>query len=309
MMVFAPLSTGTPNIILPTPNDMKSLRLCFPLLLLLSMLALTGKAQPAFRKPLKDSPVYGNHYSDYHVGLKIGCPWNILTKSDIDPIYLGHFGGELGITAERSFQSFAVGLEFLWAQRGTKMLGQGTYQSSLHDFDTMRFETAIAYDVITLRVPLTWYMTPPASKTVTPYLFVAPGVEHSLKKRLNFPAESFKAFLKEPFTDPSITYTESIGDQTQTSPDEPWTPPFLNAYLLAGTGVMITIPSKVVSFHLKCDVGVNLGLLNLASNALKEQGVSIRSHGLEAGLTLMFDIHPPLRDACYYFGKKPLFSK
>ena len=281
---------------------MRSLRLILPLLLFLTMIASTGKAQPAFRKPLKESSVYGNRYSDYHIGLKIGCPWSVLTRSDIDPIYLGHFGGELGITAERSFKSLAVGLEFLWAQRGTRMFGKSTYQSSLHDLNTLRFETAIAYDVITLRSPITWYLMPPAYNMVTPYLFVAPGVEHSLMKRLNFPADSFKAFLESPLTDPSITYTEYVGDQTHPSSPEPWTPPFLNAYLLAGTGVMISIPSKTIPLRIKCDVGVNIGMMNLASKALKKQNVSIRSHGLEAGLTLMFDIHPPLRDACYYFG-------
>ena len=51
------------------------------------------------------------------------------------------------------------------------------------------------------------------------------------------------------------------------------------------------------------DVGINLGVLNLANKELKEQGVSIHSGGLEAGLTLLFDINPPLRDACYYFNK------
>lgn len=288
---------------------MRSLRLIVSLLWFLSMLASTAEAQSTFRKPLKETDTYARRYSDYHVGLKIGCPWSLLTKSDIAPRYAGRFGGELGITAERSFQSLAVGLEFLWAQRGSRMIGQSTYQLSLYDTDTMRFETAIAYDVISIRIPITWYMTPPASNIVTPYLFVAPGIEHALTYRLNLPADSLKAFLNEPLTTPSITYTESVGDQAPVSQDEPWTPPYLNVNLVAGTGVMVTIPSKTISLHLKCDLGVNVGLLNLATKALKEQGVSIRSYGVEAGLTLVFDIHPPLRDACYNFQRKPLFSK
>lgn len=289
---------------------MKSLRLFFPLLLLLSMLSPTALAQRTFRKPLKELNTYENRYSNYHVGLKIGCPWSLLTKSDITPQYLGRFGGELGITAERSFQSLAVGVEVLWAQRGTRMFGQSTYQSSLHELDTMRFETAIAYDVLTARVPITWYLLPPAKNKVVPFLFVAPGIEHAPKDyRLNLPVDSLAAFLDKPITTPTITYTEIIGDEPPSSIEKSWTPPFLNVYVVAGTGVMVSIPSKTVSLHLKFDLGVNVGLLNLATKALQEQNVSIRSHGAETSLTLLFDINPPLRDACYYFQRKPLFSK
>lgn len=280
---------------------MRRTRQLLPLLLCLSMLASTGMAQRSFRKPLKETD-YRSKFSNYHVELRLGCPWSLLTKSDIDPNYLGHFGGQLGITAERSFQSFSVGLEFLWAQRGTRMYGETTFQSSLHETEMMRYETAIAYDVIALRAPLTWYLLPPASTKVTPYVFVAPAIEHALNKRLNLPANSLQAFLQEPLTVPTITRIENIGGQ-ESSETNAWNPPFLNAIVLAGTGAMVNFPAKTVSFHLKFDVGVNVGVLNLASKALKEQGVSIRSYGLEAGLTLLFDINPPLRDACYYFQK------
>lgn len=288
---------------------MRSLRPILPLLLFLTMLASTAKAQSRFRKPLKEPGIHATRYRDYHVGLKIGCPWSLLTKSDIEPRYLGRFGGELGVTAERSFQSLAVGLELLWAQRGTRMQGQSTYQQNLHDLDTLVFETAIAYDVVSLRTPITWYLMPPASNVVTPYLFVAPGIEHGLNKRLNLPADSLMAFIQKPFTTPTATYIDRVGEETHISQDTTWIPPYLNANIVAGMGVMVTIPSKTVSLHLKCDLGVNVGLLNLATKALQQQGVAIRSYGVEAGLTLVFDIQPPLRDACYTFQRKSLFSK
>ncbi len=278
---------------------MRHLLKILSLLLFVTMLATSAKAQPAFRKPVKEAE-YRSSYSNYHLGLKLGCPWSHLMKSDITPHYLGHFGGQLGITAERNFRSLSVGVEVLWAQRGTKMYGQSTFQSSLHDIDTMRYELAIAYDVVTLRVPLTWYLLPPASTKVTPYLFVAPAFEHGLKKTLNRQLDSL---FTQPFTDPSITHTEIVSGRDPVETTNSWEPPLYDVTVVAGTGVMVNLPVKSVALHLKMDVGINLGVLNLANKELKEQGVSIHSGGLEAGLTLLFDINPPLRDACYYFNK------
>ena len=283
---------------------MKSQRPFLLLLLLLSMLVSTGIAQPRFRKPLKEPKAPSTKFGKYHLGVKLGCPWNVLTKSDITPVYLGHFGYAFGLSAERHFNSLSVGLEVQWARRGTRLMGQTLFQTSLDSLDTFRFETRIKYDVITLRIPLTWYIMPPASHIATPYVFMAPGIERSLPIRLNLPADSLKAFLEMPFTSPSVQYTTSMETEAN---ETPWNPPFLDLTLTAGTGVLIALPSKPLPLAIKFDVGVRFGLLNLASDALKKDGVAIRNCGIEAGLTLFFGIDPPLRDACYYFQKKTVF--
>lgn len=291
---------------------MKNLRKPLLLLLLLSTLVSTGMAQPRFRKPLKDYQTKNTRFGDWHVGMKIGCPWNLLTKSDINPVYLGHFGYEFGLSAERNFKSLSVGAEVLWARRGTRMMGQSTYQSSMHTFETMRYETAIAYDVLTARTPLTWYLMPPNRRKVTPYLFVAPGIEWSIdfggNNRLNLEADSLAAFLEAPLVPASVTYTEIVGTDTLASPT-PWTPPFLDLTVTAGTGVLVTLPTSPLPMALKFDVGARVGLLNLASEALKKQGVRIHNVGLEAGLTLFIGIDPPPQDASRSFQKRTLSIK
>lgn len=287
---------------------MKNLRKPLLLLLLLSAFVSTGMAQPRFRKPLKDYQAKNTRFGDWHVGLKVGCPWNLLTKSDIDPTYLGHFGYGFGLSAERNFKSLSVGAEVLWERRGTRMMGQSTYQSSLHDHDTMRFETAIKYDVLTARIPITWYPLPPNKRKVSPYLFVAPGIESSPfanPKRLNLEAASLKAFFEQPFTPASVTYTETVGSQT-TDTTMAWNPPFLDVTLSAGAGVLFTIPAQLLPMAVKFDIGARMGLLNLASQKLKEQGVVIRNWGIEAGLTFYLGIDPPPQDASRSFLKRTL---
>ena len=200
------------------------------ILLLLFFLAAvsSGMAQPRFRKPLKEQTPATFRFGNYHLGLKAGCPWNLLTKSDLAPIYLGHFGYEFGLSAERNFKRLSVGMEVLWASRGTRMMGQSTYQPSLHTIDVMRYETAIAYEVLTARTPITWYLMSPTAQRATPYLFVAPGVEYALNiegnNRLNFKADSLMAFLESPLIPASATYTQYIGPDT-TIRTEPWSPP------------------------------------------------------------------------------------
>ncbi|MBO4327850.1 MAG: hypothetical protein J5831_00395 [Bacteroidales bacterium] len=281
---------------------MKNLRKPFLLLLFLSTLVSMGMAQSRFKKPLRDQTNVPTRFGDYHLGLKVGCPWNHLVKSDIRPIYLGRFGYEFGLSAERHFKSLSVGLDLLWASRGTWIMGQTTYQSSLHTFETIRYETAIAYDVFTLRAPLTWYLMPPNTQKVTPYVFVAPGLETS-PGLLNLKAESLEAFFDTLIIPASVTYTEIHGADTNARSDN-WAPPFLDLTVTAGTGVLVTLPTKAVPLSIKFDVGARVGLLNLASEALKKQGVRIHNVGLEAGLTLFIGIDPPLHDACYTFQRK-----
>ena len=281
-----------------------------PLLLLLAVVS-TGTAQSRFRKPLKEASHIPIRFADYHLGLKVGCPWNLLTKSDLAPVYLGHFGYEFGLSAERHFKQLSVGMEVLWASRGTRMMGQSTYQPSLHTIDVMRYETDIAYEVLTARTPLTWYVMSPFTQRITPYLFVAPGIEYAFdldgNNRLNFQADSLQEFLENPLVPATATYTQYIGPDT-TIRTEPWAPPGLDLTVTAGTGVMATLPTRL-QMAVKFDVGVRLGLRNLASEALKNQSVRIRNCGVEASLTFFFGIQPPLHDACHYFQKRSRSNK
>ena len=60
-------------------------------------------AQRQFRKPLKSTNQSMLGFSNYNVGLKVGCPWSYMTKTDLkETAYDGHFGYLIGIVGERN---------------------------------------------------------------------------------------------------------------------------------------------------------------------------------------------------------------
>ena len=73
---------------------------------------LEAQAQGQYRKPLKSSNQSILGFSNYNIGLKIGCPWSVMLKSDLNnTAYDGHVGYLIGILGERNFGRWSVGLE------------------------------------------------------------------------------------------------------------------------------------------------------------------------------------------------------
>lgn len=242
----------------------------------------TGYAQQQFRKPLR-SPSETNSMGKYYLGVKMGCPWSVLTKSDLDnTTYSGHWGYLAGVSGECFFNRFSLGLETCWAQKGTRMHRESIYQVSLNQNGTIIKEISVSYNVINIRVPATYYLTSiMGRKKPIPYLFVAPTVD-----------------IPVPFTRATL---ENTVTGTQSTSTIQTIYPGLNAGVAAGLGMMTALPMGGSTMLMKLDLGMNQGLINMATKTIKEEGVVILSQSLEASITLLFQLKKRLHDACHSF--------
>lgn len=274
-------------------------------------LSVTMSAQRQFRKPLKSQKQGTNlAFSDYTIGVKLGCPWSLMMDSDLKKVtYSGNFGYSLGLVAERYFQRLSVGVEGLFSQKGTKMYYDMPYQVSLTEEGKFHREYFMGYNVVSVRVPITYYFKGAVKDDkVVPYLFVAPQVDIPLK--FNATLRDSKFLYENP---PSQTTITTYGDYGDTIRRAVNVKSLLNVSALAGVGLMARIPTESSAIIIKFDLAANFGLRNLAEEGFiwkkdssgklvrKENSRIIRSHDAEANLTIIFPIKRRLRDACYYF--------
>jgi hypothetical protein len=281
----------------------------------LLLLSVSLSAQRLFQKPLKSQKQGTNlAFSDYTIGVKLGCPWSLLLDSEISNVtYSGNIGYSLGLVVEHYYSRFSIGLEGLFSQKGTRMFYEMPYQLSLdpNDIKIFRRDFFFGYNLISVRIPLTYYFKGVIKDDkVVPYLFVAPQIDIPL----NFNATIRKGeFLFEPSLSQTTTTTyESFIDERQLPVDKN---ALLNISALGGVGFMARIPTESSAIIIKFDLAANFGLRNLAEEGFiwkkdkdklvrKENNHIIRSHDIEANLTILFPIKRRLRDACYSFDKK-----
>lgn len=274
-------------------------------------LSVTMSAQRQFRKPLKSQKQGTNlAFSDYTIGVKLGCPWSLMMDSELQKVnYSGNFGYSLGLVAERYFQRLSVGVEGLFSQKGTKMYYDMPYQVSLTEEGNFHREYFMGYNVVSVRVPITYYFKGAVKDDkVVPYLFIAPQVDIPLK--FNATLRDIKFLYENP---PSQTTITTYGDYGDTIRRAVNVKSLLNVSALAGVGLMARIPTESSAIIIKFDLAANFGLRNLAEEGFiwkkdssgklvrKENSRIIRSHDAEANLTIIFPIKRRLRDACYYF--------
>jgi len=282
----------------------------------LLFLSVTLSAQGQFRKPLKSQKQGTNlAFSNYTVGVKLGCPWSLLTDSKLSKVnYSGNFGYTFGLIAERYFSMFSIGIEGLFSQKGTKMYYDMPYQLSL-DPNSPNYsgiyhrEYFMGYNVASVRVPLTYYFKGVIKDDkVVPYLWIAPQVDIPLG--FNATLRDGKFLYENPPTHTTITTYDSYRDEIQNNVDAS---ALLNISALAGVGLMARVPTESSAIIIKFDLAANFGLRNLAEEGFiwkkdssgnlvpKENTRIIRSHDAEANITIIFPIKRRLRDACYYF--------
>lgn len=278
---------------------------------ILLFLSVSLNAQRQFRKPLKTQNQGTNlAFSNYTVGVKLGCPWSYMPDSELSKvIYSGNFGYNLGIVAERYFSKLSIGLEGLFSQKGTKMYYDRPYQQSLTANGTFHREFYMGYNVATVRIPLTYYFKGAVKDDkVIPYLFVAPQVDIPLGFNATIKEKQF--LFENPPTQTTIT---TFGGYEEKRIEKIDAKSLYNASALGGLGLMGRIPTNGYAIIVKFDVGFNFGLRNLAEEGFiwkwdeqekklvkKDNDRIIRSHDLEANLTILFPIKKRLRDACYY---------
>ena len=119
-------------------------------------LSVTLSAQGHFRKPLRSQKQGTNlAFSNYTVGVKLGCPWSLLKDSELSKVtYSGNFGYTLGFVVERYYSRISIGLEGLFSQKGTRMYYDMPYQESLTTDGIFHREYYMGYNVASVRIPL-----------------------------------------------------------------------------------------------------------------------------------------------------------
>ena len=253
-------------------------------------------AQRQFRKPLKSTSQSMLGFSNYNIGLKIGCPWSYMTKSDLsETTHDGHFGYLGGITAERNLGKWSIGLESTYAQKGTKMHNEKPYQISLTQEGILRTQYEVAYNVVTVRVPFTFYFKGMiGDDKIIPYLFAGPEID--------IPVSTSEAILTR-FDGPN-------GDHPLPGRKESFVP-CLNVSMAAGLGLMTRVRFENSAVILKFDAAYNRGLMNLAVPTqeawkwpFEHQEKSIFAHDVEINFSIVYPIKKILHDACYNFRSK-----
>ena len=263
-------------------------------------------AQRQFRKPLKSTSQSMLGFSNYNVGLKLGCPWSYLTKSDLkETANDGHFGYLIGFTGERNLGKWSVALESTLAQKGAKMHNEQSYQISLLEEGILKTQYQVAYNVLTVRVPVTYYFKGMIrDDKVVPYLFAGPEIDIPLGINLDL--------LKFQMSDPTAViqkYDGPQGDQPLTKIEERFEPGF-NVSAVAGVGLMTRVRFENSAIFFKFDAAYNRGLMNLAVPTkiawkwpFETQDEQIFAHDVEVSFSIVYPIKKILHDACYNFRK------
>jgi len=252
-------------------------------------------AQGQYRKPLKSSNQSKLGVSNYNIGLKLGCPWSYFDKSDLHETSIdGNYGYLIGLIGERNLGKWSIALEGTLAQRGTKMHNEKAYQISMGADGILRTEYQLAYNVVAVRIPITYYLKGIIKDDVViPYLFAGPEIDIPLP--FNFDLASMHAdsivAIKTRYDGPE---GKDFLDETRTSIS-----PMINASVAAGIGLMSKIRIESNALYFKFDAGINYGLLNLADASFKSQGGSIHAHNLEVNFSIVYPIKRILYDACH----------
>lgn len=275
---------------------------------------LEAQAQGQYRKPLKSSNQSILGTSDYNVGLKLGCPWSVMLKSDLNnTAYDGHFGYLIGFLGERNFGKWSVSLESTFAQKGTVMHNEKNYQMGIDSLGMpvvgkLKKKYSLAYNAVTFRIPVTYYFKGLVKDDlIVPYVFAGPEIDIALPFNFNlsdFSIDTIVCAYVEKYDGPE---GENYFQTEQTAV----TPPPINISAVAGLGLMTKIRFENTAVIIKLDAAINCGAMNLAvaqKDALKwpfeDQDKRIFAHDVEVNLSIVFPIKKILRDACYYFNKR-----
>lgn len=263
--------------------------------LLIACCCAEGVAQEFFKKPLKASKHAQSGLSPYNIGVKFSCPWNTMAISYLnDTRHLGLFGYAIGITGERNFNKISIGLESTFAQKGTRMENTKLFQTSLDDdppTGTLVSRYYLAYNVITIRIPITWYLQGILSNdNFIPYLYAGPEIDIPSPFNILFVDGGFK--IGDPYN--IIRRRENNGPAVTTLGN---TTPVFNTSAVLGLGIMLKLPTESSTLFFKFDAAFNYGIRNLSATVDEK----IHAHDLEVNATILFPIKKRLHDACYSF--------
>lgn len=282
----------------------KTKHILFILLFLLACIEV--HAQRQFRKPLKSTQQSILGFSNYNIGVKLGCPWSYMSKTDLrETTCDGNFGYLIGITGERNFGKWSVALEGTLAQKGAKMHNDKPYQISLLQNGILKTQYEVAYNVLTVRVPVSYYFKGMIrDDKVVPYVFAGPEVDIPLGFNfdlLKFSMDSVAAITQQ-FDGPT-------GENPLPQKIEAFKPG-INVSMVAGLGFMTKIRFENSAILFKFDAAYNRGLMNLAVPTeeawkwpFETQDKRIFANDVEVSVSIVYPIKKILHDACYNFRK------
>lgn len=274
--------------------------------LLLSLLFCRGTyAQRQFSKPLKTTSQSMLGFSNYNVGVKLGCPWSYMTKLGLnETASVSHFGYLIGIIGERNLGKWSVALESALAQKGARMHNEQPYQLSLTQTGILKTQYEVAYNVLAVRIPVTYYFRGMAKEDkVVPYVFIGPEIDIPLGFNMNLMPFSMES--------PVASVTQQYDGPTGNNPLPLKKNSFdlgLNASIAAGVGLMTIIRFENSAIIFKLDAAYNRGLLNLGVPTeeawkwpFEPQEKQIFAHNMEINFSIVYPIKKILHDACYNF--------
>ena len=274
--------------------------------LLLTLLCSGAYAQRQFRKPLKSTSQSMLGFSNYNIGVKLGCPWSFMTKNDLhETVYDGNFGYLIGVTAERNLGKLSIGLESTFAQKGTKMHNQRQYQISLSQWGLLKTRYKVAYNVLTVRVPVTYYFKGMVREDkIVPYVFAGP--EADIPLGFNFDLFHLKMESVEAVTQ---QFDGPTGENPLPLKKEAFQPG-INVGIVAGLGFMTKVRFENSAIIFKFDAAYNQGLMNQAVPTEEAfnwpfitQEKRFFANDVEVNFSIVYPIKKILHDACYNFRK------
>ena len=275
-------------------------------LLLIALCCIEAHAQRQFRKPLKSTNQSMLGFSNYNVGVKLGCPWSYMTKTGLEKTACdGNFGYLIGVTGERNLGKWSVALETALAQKGNQMHNERPYQISLTQNGILKTQYEVAYNVLTVRVPVSYYFKGVVKEDkVVPYVFAGPEIDIPLGFNFdlwNLRMDSVVAVTRR-FDGPN-------GDNPLLERREAFEPG-INVSMVAGLGLMSRIRFENSAIIFKFDAAYNRGLMNLAVPTgeawkwpFETQEKQIFAHDVEVSFSVVYPIKKILHDACYNFRK------
>lgn len=268
------------------------------ILILCFMVLACGTASAQFKKALPNSSPTGQSEARLNIGL-VGGPnytlWQHFNSAQTSDWYVisykpefdfGYFGG---IALEYMLKpNSSIGLNVVYAQHNMKIgYLNDHFPIGFNQYDTLRYSLSANYRSIEAYVPLTYYVSV-GSKTMRPYIYVAPHVSYIL--------DGTMTYLKTTETDTTAFSTTTFNDSTFRK---------INVGAMVGVGTQFNISVGNYYFLTKIDASVNLNLLNTFTAIDLENEFNFQRYcaGAQISVYFMLPIKKQLQGACMKWGE------
>lgn len=271
-------------------------------------LATAGISQ--WQKPLRSiSKPKTSREASFSIAIKGGVAYNYFSYTMLNDIdQMGVIGPLVGISLEKKQSlNLAVGIDILYAQRGTQLSYYKTIPCAIGEYNTFYREYHINYETVELRIPFTYYHILPSKSTLRPYVFIAPCATYVLGGGIDYKKDLVDNDNNE-FINNLLDLDIEIGEANITQ---------IQFGMIFGGGIWMRKNTKSSYFIMKLDAAFNLGILDSFTTAehsgdLEVLGVSNYDldrlgkrlyRGAEVTASLMIPIKKRLKGSCINWGE------